>query len=47
MARIPIQMAKLGSDMEARASGPSTEIVHEAGTEMPVGATIGSIAEGA
>ena len=81
MARIPIQMANLGYDMEtgriaawsrqvgdvvtrgdviaeietdkatvdmeALASGTLAEIVHEVGAEVPVGATIGYIDDGA
>jgi pyruvate/2-oxoglutarate dehydrogenase complex dihydrolipoamide acyltransferase (E2) component len=48
MARIPIEMASLGYDMEtgriagwSRRVGDLVEIVHEAGAEVPVGETIG------
>ena len=41
-----IETDKATVDMEALASGTLVEIVHEAGVEVPVGATIGYLDDG-
>jgi len=41
--RVPIEMPKLGYDMETRASGVIVEILQPAGSEVPVGAPIGTL----
>ena len=52
VARIPIEMAKLGYDMEAGriasalASGTLVEIGYEAGAEVPVAEVIGYLEDG-
>lgn len=41
-----VETAKASVEMEALASGTLVEIVHEAGTEVPVGTVIGYLEDG-
>lgn len=43
---VEVETDKATVDMEALASGTLVEIVHQAGAEVPVGATIGYLDDG-
>lgn len=42
-----VETSKVSVEMEALASGTLVEIVHEVGTEVPVGTVIGYLEDGA